>query len=427
MAHKTNEKVVSIESARKGRGVTAKGFAALPLPEKLATLRGLPAKRQMDLILDDPKGRELVREFPELELYLLVKEIGETDAMGLWELASPEQRTFILDMELWEKWNFSTVKAFEWLGYLLEAGEDVVVEQLPRMDLELLILMLDNEITVGGGIGELLSDDERTADYDHSFDNVYFITFRNNEHARAIGAFLDIIFRNDRELYLGLMEGVKGELESELEEIAYRFRSGRLADLGFPELEDALALYARIDPASFTVTGEKHYRGEAERSLFLPAPGGVDSLLQRALSRSGSEEIDQELSFLVNCALVADGSALHDRDAMEGVFLRVHGYLNIALEYLIGGDEEKAAELLTSEYLKRLFQLGFSIVLGLQGNARRHESDDYATNKALLGLRGTPPRYYRALDPEGVDGYREFREIADVRRVEEFLKNLKGD
>lgn len=424
MAHKTDEKVVSIESARKERAVTEKGFAALPLPQKIATLRGLPVNRQMDLIIADPKGRELVGELPAQELYLLVKEIGETDAMGLWELASPEQRTFILDMELWEKWSFSPAKAYEWLGYLLEAGEEAVVEQLPRMDLELLLLMLEHEISVGGGIGELISDDERTADYDHSFDNVYFITFRNGKHARVIATFLDIVFRNDRELYLGLMEGVKGELESELEELAYHFRSGRLADLGFPELEDALALYARVDPASFTLDGGKRYEGGAERPIFLPSLGGGDSLLQRVLSRSGSEEIDQELSFLVNSALVADGNALHDRDAMEAVFQRVHGYLNIALEHLTGGDEERAAAILRDEYLRRLFQLGFSIVLGLQGMARRLASDDYATNKALLGLRATPPRYYRALDPEGVDGYREFRGLSDVKRAEGLLQRL---
>ena len=82
-------------------------------------------------------------------------------------------------------------------------------------------------------LGELLPDDERTADWDHSFDNLYFISFKNPKNSRLIGTFLDVVFRGDRHLYQSLMEGVKNEVESELEEEAFAFRTGRMADLGF--------------------------------------------------------------------------------------------------------------------------------------------------------------------------------------------------
>jgi len=392
--------------------------------DTIAALRELPAKRRMDRILADPQARELARALPEQELYWLMKEIGETDALELWELASPEQRNFILDMELWDKWNFNPEKGYEWLGHLLEAGEAAVVEQLPHLDLELLLLMLEQEISVGGGIGELLPDDERTADWDHSFDNLYFITFKNDKHARTVGAFLDIVYRTNHELYLGIMEGIKGEMASELEELAFRFRSGRLADLGFPELEEAQSLYGRIDPASFTLEGGKELFPAALPPLLPVLPGGAGSLLDRLLARPETDAIRQELAYLVNSALVADGAALHDREAMQVVLERVHGYLNIALEFLARNDEEQAAAILAGERLKRLFQLGFSIVMELGKQARRLASDDYATGKALRALHATPPRYYRAFDPDGVDGFREFRNLADVERAREFLARI---
>jgi hypothetical protein len=392
--------------------------------DRIATLRELPAKQRMDLILNDPEAKDLARSLPEQELYWLIKEIGETDALGLWELASPEQRTFILDMELWDKWNFASDKSYEWLGHLLEAGEAAVVEQLPHLDLELLLLMLEKEISVGGGIGELLPDDERTADWDHSFDNLYFITFKNDKHARTVGSFLDIVYRNNGDLYLGIMEGIKAELEDELEELAFRFRSARLADLGFPELEEAQSLYSRIDPATFALEGGKELFPAAV-SRHLPArAGAAASLLERLLIRPGTDVINQELTYLVNSALVADGTALHDREAMQVIFERVHGYLNIALEFLARNDEEKAAAILAGERLKRLFQLGFSIVMDLAKQARGIASDDYATGKALRALHATPPRYYRAFDPDGVDGFREFRDMADVERAREFLARV---
>lgn len=392
--------------------------------DTIAALRELPAKRRMDLIIADPEAKALARSLPEQELYWLIKEIGETDAMGLWELASPEQRTFILDMELWDKWNFTADKSYEWLGHLLEAGEEVVAEQLPHLDLELLLLMLEKEISVGGGIGELLPDEERTADWDHTFDNLYFITFKNDKHARSVGSFLDIVYRTNHELYLGIMEGVKSEVEDELEELAFRFRSGRLADLGFPEPEEAQSLYARIDPASFVLEGGKELFPAAVHRHLPACPGAAESLLGRLLARPGAEEINQELTYLVNSALVVDGTALHDREAMLAIFERVHGYLNIALEFLARNDEEKAAAILAGERLKRLFRLGFSIVMDLAKQARGLTSDDYATGKALRALTATPPRYYRAFDPDGVDGFREFREMTDVERVREFLARV---
>ncbi|KAF0221153.1 MAG: hypothetical protein FD174_651 [Geobacteraceae bacterium] len=409
----------------KGGKISGKEFAKRPFPEKLTTLRELPAVKRMELILADPEAHKLTRAFQPQELFWMVNEIGLTDALELLELSSPEQFTFFLDTELWEKWSFSQVKALEWLGYLAEAGEARVLDQLSHIDFELLILIFMKEVTVGGGIGELATDDERLADWDHSFDNIYFISFKSPQHYRLIATLLDIVFRNDHPLYLALMEGIRNEPQSELEELCYQLRSGRLADLGFPEFEEALSIYARVDPAAFVPGEEKKlvpFGGE--ESLPVPLLTG-DSLLQRALARAGSEELFLELNYLINSALVAEETALADNEVMQAVFQRVYGCLNIALEYLTGGNEEKAAGVLTEEYLKRLFQLGYSVIIGLKRTAEKLNSDNYAINKALLGLKAKRPMFYRGLDPDGIDGYREFREMEDVRKVEEFLRTLE--
>jgi len=409
----------------RGGKAELKEIIALPFPDKLARLRELPAKKRMALLLGDPDGERLARALQPQELYWTFKEIGAADALELVALASPEQREFFLDMELWETDTLSQAKALEWLGYLTEAGEERVAEQLPQMDQEALILILIREIAVGGGIGELLPDEERTADWDHSFDNLYFITFKEPKHARLIGTFLDIVFRHDHALYLALMEGVKGEVESELEEQAYSFRAGRLADLGFPDREEAVAIYARIDIDTFFPTGEKkqlYPAGEAH----LPVPLASDSLLARALGRLGSAELDLELNFLINNALVAEETPFADADAMQAVMERVSGYLTIALEYLCGDDEAKAADVLEREPLKRLFQLGNSIVQRLKKKAGQLSAADYPTAKSFNGIRAVHPRFYRGLDPDAADGYREFRGMADVQKIEEFLERMGG-
>ncbi len=410
----------------KGGKLSGREFATLPFADKLEHLRSIGAKRRRDFLLADPEARRLVRAFPPQEMFWLVKEIGTIDAVELIHLSSPEQVAFFLDMELWEKWSMSREKALEWLGYLVKGGEEFLREILPGLDVELLLLILKKEISVGGGLGELASDEERLGAWDHTFDNIYFITFKREKRARLIGSFIEMVYRVDHSLYLALMEGIKNEVANELEELALQFRAGRLADQGFPELDDALTIYARLDPATFVPgSGKQAFPTPSTESLPVVLSGG-DSLLQQVLAQAHSEELRQELNYLVNNALVAEGAAFADAEAMQAVLQRVYGCLTIALEFLSGGEQAKALGIMRGEYLKRLFQLGWNILRGLQQKAEGIVSDDYASGKALAGLGAKHPQFYRALDPDGVDGYREFRDMEDVRKMGELLEKLSG-
>jgi hypothetical protein len=401
--------------------LTEKQFQTLPFAGKLDYLRTKTAKEKMDLLLADPDGKRLAAALEPQEFFWLVKEIGETDAVELLQLASPEQWIFILDLELWEGWNFSQEKACQWLAYFVEGGESRVHELLKYIDFEFLQLFLGRELIVGGGIGDQGNDEERLADYDHSFDGVFMLTFRNPKHSQLIGSFVSMLVKLDNPLYTALMEGIKGDVDLELEDQCHRFRSGRLEDLGFPAFEEALSIYARVNPDSFEVQGDKQLEEDGAPHFMLPVTVGEGTLLSRALSLVESGSLAQELNYLVNSALVAEGSAMKEPEAMTDVLQRVFGYLNIALEKLAGADERKAAGIMAAEPLKRLFQLGYSIVLELRSAAGQIETGDYASGKLLAGLKTKRPRFYRGLDPDGIDGYREFREMADVRRTADFL------
>ncbi len=175
------------------------------------------------------------------------------------------------------------------------------------------------------------------------------------------------------------------------------------------------------------VPGQTKLLIQAGEAGTLPGPLLTGTtFLERVMLLTDSELFRMELSYLVNTALVADQAHLADTDQIKSVVARVYGYLNIALEQLCRGDEAKGVEILTGEHLKRLFQLGFSIVLGLKFKADRLSDTSYATGKVLLGLKSARPRYYRGLDPDGIDDYREFRELQDVRNMADFLAELKA-
>ena len=406
--------------------VSEEEFRKLPLSDKRSYLGAVLPKEKMGLILGDSDGERLARAMQPHELYWLFKESGGIDAMELLALASPEQCVFILDMELWRGWSFSEDKAVAYLGYILKGGEEHFLELLPHLDFNLLSLFLGRELIVAGGIGDINTDEERQTDWDHTFDDVFLIKFKNPKHADIIGSFLELVCRFDNPLYTSLMESVSGEIDIESEEECYRMKSGRLADLGFPPHDEALEIYSRINPATFAPGRSKELLPAAEATT-LPAPFLTGkTFLERVILKVDSELFRMELNYLINTALVADEAHLADMEQMRSVVERVYGYVNIALEYLSCGDETKGAEILSGEYLKRLFQLGFSLVIGLKIRGDKLSDQDYATGKALSGLKSARPHYYRGLDADGVDGYREFRELQDVNKMSDFLKGVEG-
>ena len=118
------------------------------------------------------------------------------------------------------------------------------------------------------------------------------------------------------------------------------------------------------------------------------------------MALAASEGLYVEFNYLLNAALVAEGAPFIDRDAVESMLDVSCGYLNIALEWLSREDVETAAGILNGEYLKRLFQLGFSILSVLRRRSENSapETANHATNRALLGLKRKCPLFYRGFE-----------------------------
>jgi len=406
----------------KGGKLSSQEFSALPFSQKVDRIREMPSRKRLDLLTEDPEGKQLTRAFVPQEFYLLVKEIGETDAVPLLANCSAEQLAFCLDLELWEKWDFRFDQACTWLGYMLSTGEDHFWALLRGLDWELLQLILLEGIEVGGGVGELSTDAERLGDWDHSIDNLYFITFRDNKHARLLGSLIDVLYRHNHALYMTLMDGCRSSVKNELEELCYQFKSGRLADLGFPDYDQAIEIYLPIPPEAYALSdGKSPITADIYSVALLSSTDNGDTFLTRVLQSSSSDALQQELGYLFNCAMIAEKGTMPDDDTIRTISNRVYGWLNIALEHLAGNNEARGREIVHKEYLKRLFRLGCGIVQEVSRLAKSVHSDNYATSKALRGFTAQRPRFYRGLDPDHADGYREFQTIDDVQQAKEFL------
>jgi hypothetical protein len=348
-------------------------------------------------------------------------------------MANVDQFTTFLDLDCWQGDIFNGATALNWLALLAEGGEAKVMKAYRQLDFELLVLMIKKQINVLAGPEDIDDDDVRIEAMHR--DCGYEIEYRDSENAKPVGALLDILLRADNEFYQHLLESVRWEQESLLEEEVYQSRRGRLLDRGFPDPFEALAVYAWLDPDGFVP--ERNRKAGILPGENVEAPGFYltaarpKDLLAEVLSGGVREEIAWELTYLVNKVVTADRIEVGDVLQMQGATEDVYRYLNLALEHLSGGDLLRAAGLLDGVYLEILFRLGFSLTLELKQRAQKVRISpvgpylDGPFRAMVDALVGKKPRFFEGIAEENRGGDRPFANLRDLQLAEEWLQRLE--
>lgn len=341
-------------------------------PKERHALAQLEGKKRLDAILDTPDPKAFVRSLPAEDLFFTIQEIGARDAGPLVALASPSQfRTFV-DLDAWEGYELSLDRLAEWIRLAREERDEEFMKKLRALDIEVQELLVRGIVRVI----DLEEDGEPNEDFigpvERTPEGRFLIVYppEGPDYALAKGL-IDELYAEDPFAAARFLYAIRWELESELTETALRWRNARLADLGFPSPEEAASLYARVD-----------------LSAELPPPAGVpeeppgyflkpregENLLARAMARVGPERqrsAELELVTVLNAALVADAVPPAEMEAVRTAIESVHRTLSLGLEHLAGDDEARAAQILGSTALKRIFQIGFTRVLQLRWRADR--------------------------------------------------------
>ncbi len=425
MAKERKEKSLAPEALRAARAA-------------LAQARG---RRRLDVILDSKDAQALVRSLPADELYLTIREVGLADAVPIVQLASPAQFKVFLDLEAWSRGTFDPRRTLPWLraaragAHLEPRAEARWARKLAALDPEVLFLVLRDAVR--------LHDLEEDPDPEFASDRFmrtpegkYVLEFEVDgvEYA-AVRGLLDDLYAEDPFKATRLLSAIRFETPSELEESALRWRTGRLADLGWPSLEEALSWFARPPRAPAHTAGPP-----ARPGGFFLAALARGTLLDRAAARldpDGQDRVEADLAAAANAVLVADAVDPGDLDAVRSAFEAARAYLDLGLEALAGGDEERASAVLVETPLKRVFQHGFGRVLELSWRAQRilARAGEGARlgsplDEALAALAARRPRYFPGLEaPRAAWGTveaaahapRHFRSSAELERAEEAL------
>jgi hypothetical protein len=415
-----------------------KAFNILPVDKQLGIVLGARGKERLRYIFFSENPKELVQRLPELEIFLTVKEVGRSDVIDLVYLTTPEQFLYLLDLDFWKKDQLDLEKMVRWVEILLESGEERVVEFIRSSDPDFLCLLLIKFLHITKLEGEPTELMDRNLPF--TLDREYFITFRKAEVRPVFQPFLEILCRYDTHLYRRLMEALLGELESDIEETGYRFRNARLADYGFPDVEQALEIYRFVNPNALPVERETLWAVPPDISdkppptFYLMSQGDgpfFSSVLSKVADLLDQNRLREELAGLCNKAMVAESIDLFSIDEMERVVKKVFHYLNLGLQGLSREDQGAAAQILHTLPLQKVFQSGVGATLLL-----RKKADALLNGPWFEGDRKNL-RFLDPIDQEKVEGilkrrpgiYRngvvdDFRNLQDLKEIENVVDRI---
>lgn len=432
-------------------------------------------QRRVDALLDSPSPELAIRTLRGDELHDLLRAGDLREHLDLLAHARAEQMQVVFDLALWNGDRLSPQRLDEWMGLVAAMPSDTIGRWLAGLDIELVALL----IRKGARVYDLEIEpppDEPEGAFFPTPDGLFVLDvlgYRaevandgygpppvaedpvDTEQPQSVDALMQIIdrlYRSDLNLARRILVGVKAELDSELEETAYRWRQGRLQDLGFEDAVLAREIYRHIDPASVRI-GELR-PGTRARPVGAPdaepssnrmppalaAELDVVSPFSRALARvtdgAELEELHVALRALANRFLAAERLDPVDDDQVATALERMRATLDLGVEYLArknaGFDEDRAVDAVRTVALGRLFRVGVALVEKVRALGRALDRRGPFASVAGLHLVEEPeatvleclnriqpllPVLPRILDDPPANGERPIGSLADLARL----------
>lgn len=347
-------------------------FEKLSLEEKLNLLPLLPPKKRFDFLTDSRDAGKLVKSSPIVDLLLTIKEIGLEGAGALLALCDSEQIQYFMDMDTWEGYTFGKERMHKYLMVLREWDMEVFQEKFCGLDYEqqLLYFLGDFKVYLSK---EDFDPDEGAPEESFTIDGLYYLQpLCDEEKALLTRELLILVFDKDRNLYFRLVEGMRQELYSVVEEDLYRFKSSRITELGFYEYEDAIGVYSeptniprdiipqRIDPFSYSRLPVRYI------TQIEPISAGFETIDERT-----ALEILFELQVLINRLIIADKLEMFEPESVEMSSEKVKSMLKLGLDVIKSEMGLSPIDAIKKYYVIDIFRHGYKKLKFIRDEARR--------------------------------------------------------
>lgn len=408
-----------------------------PLARLRAQLAGPRGYKKIDALLSSDDAPAAIAALSPTEVFELVHEVGFEDAQSLIEYATPQQIQGCFDLDAWNKDNFELQPLQSWITALVEVGFEKVGEVFASLDPELRTLILQRQVIVYDTTLNEGPDENSDASIYETPDRFFLVELTGDDDTqRLTQRLIEDLYRANDPLARNILMAARSEPPAELEEMAYRWRSGRLADLGYVDFYEALDLFRPLTPDQIAIGENSQDRAIDEEFTRLPVAVAEEvlgrSFLARAMASidddAEAERLESALTVLVNKVLAAGRAKPGQSEVVRRGALYATATLSLGLETIARSDLASARDALHSIALSRLFRLGYTTTQRLAklatALAPRSTTAGSPARDLVAGLCSPRPLFSRAADEPPAPGLRPFESSADLRRAGELLTAL---
>jgi hypothetical protein len=409
-----------------------------PLARLRAQLAGPRGYRRIDALLSQEDAAGAVATLTPSEVFELVHEVGFEDAQPLIELATPQQIRGCFDLDAWNKDQLEVPSLKPWLIALAEAGFEKTGQVWGALDSELRALILQRQVIVYDTTQNEGPEEDNDEPIMPTPDRFFLLELKGDQETQRITQTLvEDLYRADPDLARHTIMSARSEPPAELEEMSYRWRSARLADLGYVDFYEALDLFRPLPPDQVSIgEGTQDRPAADEDTSQLPLAVAEEvvgrSFLARAMgmidNNVEAERIEAALLVLVNKVLAAGRAKPGQPEVVRRGALYATSTLSLGLEVVARGDLERGKQALASVGLARLFRVGYTVTHKLSklatALAPRSVTAGPPARDLVAALCSPRPLFARVADEPPVQGMRPFESQADLRRAGEILTGL---
>jgi hypothetical protein len=351
-------------------------LSRMSIPEQVRCVQSLRGKDQMDLLILSSQAVPVARLLPEEDIYFMVKEVGEEDALPILAILSEKQLQYLFDMEWWRGDKFLPQKAMDWLLLMEKANDQQLLHWLLTEDFDQKVMVLQALIKV-------FKKDEMTDQYDgvegldhFTLDGVVDIFLKVEDAAPLLKNLFKLLYVEDQKVFYALMEAVIWYPVTSTVETAYRWQRSRVEEKGILSYDEAIEVYSLLDADSLKLEAPSHEVFVDPEAPYAVAPVhpltdtdpstffGQSLAMMKNHGRINA--ICGELMYLANKVMVADQQEFGSMDSHHETMRKVLGYINIGLELGAGGDIAKGESLLNQTWMQSLFQVGYAGIMRLK-------------------------------------------------------------